>query len=856
MPPPVLPSRLRRLTRQCTICRRTGHNRARCTEAPASLSVIDTLQSEEIFFDPPEPVVQESEEKKQVIVQVTPHAVSSPHIIDLQDGTRSDAYRTMPVYETATKKAPLRTTIDFASAVRQANARAPHLRLATVQRPLAAISAPARPVTRSVQVPVSVQKEKISTRLQDMRAAWTAFFARKARLWFSRRTAMGAVAMLLLVAIPFPTIGYYRNLKQTSASIVSQGTHGLFALQASTVAAFSADFPKATEDLTTALQSLSAANTLLSEKHDTLLSIASLLPIVGNQVQSRQHVLAAGEHLALGNTYLVKGIQDAKQTADLSFTSRLAMLREHIRGAEPQYEQALQELSAIDIKTIPAEYQQSFGDFKVLFGTFVNDMNDLNHLIETLELVLGSETLKRYLVVFQNQHELRPTGGFMGSFAIVDFQKGKLVNVEVPGGGTYDVRGQLPEYVKPPLPLQLVNGRWEFQDANWFPDFSASAQKIAWFFDHARGTTVDGVIAVNASVLERLVGVLGTVTDEEYAITLTPGSAITTLQDVVETAGAEKNTQPKAAVGALFEEVLTRMSTVSQGDLVRLLSAFHEAAEEKEIQVYANDEKVQQELRRFGWTGEVLPVDTTKSDYLMVVFANVQGQKTDAKITQTVSHEVTVAEDGSVVDTVRIRRDHAGTPGERFYGGKNIGYVRVYVPRGATLMDAGGFTFPPEEAFHPPEEWYVDDPHLADIEQGEHMDVKTGTRVTTEFDKTAFGNWMVVGPGESSEVFFTYRLPFRVFTAAAIAGVTQTERPWYEKLLVKQPPITAPYRIVVQKQSGVAGVFKQTVTYPEAWAPVWRSHEAMDFNKHGTNLSVPLTGDEVIGMLMEYTPDV
>ena len=98
-------------------------------------------------------------------------------------------------------------------------------------------------------------------------------------------------------------------------------------------------------------------------------------------------------------------------------------------------------------------------------------MNEIVSLSSALDSVFGDKQLKRYLIVFQNNNEIRPTGGFMGSFALVDIQKGKILNIDIPGGGTYDLKGQMKKEVEPPLPLQLSNNRWEFQDANWFPDF-------------------------------------------------------------------------------------------------------------------------------------------------------------------------------------------------------------------------------------------------------------------------------------------------------------------------------------------------------------------------------------------------
>ena len=53
--------------------------------------------------------------------------------------------------------------------------------------------------------------------------------------------------------------------------------------------------------------------------------------------------------------------------------------------------------------------------------------------------------------------------------------------MDIPAGDHMTCKASLPEYIAPPAPLLLSNKRWEFQDANWFPDFPASAQKCCGF---------------------------------------------------------------------------------------------------------------------------------------------------------------------------------------------------------------------------------------------------------------------------------------------------------------------------------------------------------------------------------------
>lgn len=739
----------------------------------------------------------------------------SPHRINLRDSATHEVWQNVSVYrEDNSSVDKERNTVDFGKLV-----------ASSVEH-----------FTPLVIQPKVPWREQILSWFESMHS----FFS------FKKIVPIGLTA-ILVASLPFPAVGYYRKLKNASTIVAAESTNGFLALQSSTVAAFHSNLPVAETDLMKALQSFAAAESVLEKDHKLLVSFAALLPIIGEEIESRDHLLAAGHHLALGNTYMVKGVRDASATTDSSLTDRFGVIRSHLRSALPQYQAALDRMQQVKITSIPVEYQETFEQLQLLFAGVVDDISDLLELIDAIQLVFGGDSFKRYLVVFQNHHELRPTGGFLGSFAIIDVQKGKIMNIEVPGGGTYDIKGQVDAYVKPPLPLQLVNNRWEFQDANWFPDFAASAQKIEWFFEQGRHSTVDGVIALNGSVLERLLRVVGPLSEDRFGLVLSSDTVLSQLEQVVESETARESGKPKTVLADLLAEIMDALQAVEPRDIVRLLAELHGALDESEIQVFFNDSELEKTFRRYGWTGEITPT-TPGQDYLGIVHSNLQGQKSDRDIEEIVDHQVVVGPDGTVEDTVVIQRSHRGAPGEALYGVPNTSYVRLYVPEGSVLLDAGGFTFPPEEAFHVPEPWYTEDTDRERLEQNEGTHVKTGTQITREFGKTVFGNWMRTNPGETSEVFFTYRLPFKI----SMNSARSTTASWQSVFLPSTAKQFSSYHAYIEKQSGTHTRVTSRVIYPTGWTPVWKSDERMDLAKNGAEMSFLLTTDQSIGLGMEH----
>lgn len=769
----------------CSVCRDEGHTKRNCEAAKRA-----------------------KKERAPVSVQLTSALHISPHVVELGKTHSKEHWQEIEVYNETTEPGVARHTIDIAGMVRRANAPRP--------------------------APIVVESPKTPIDFSHFRERLSAPFARGAR-FIQPRLIIFATIFVIILTIPFPAMSYYIGLKADTEKVIEESTNAFLSLQSSTVAALQTNIAQAKYDLNSALNAFSSAESILDKEYKALLYVVRLLPVVGSKVSSRQELLVAGHHLAIGNTYLVKGIDEATNGTQKHFVDRITVALSHIRSAIPQYEAALLRLSKVKTTALPAEYQETFEEFKVLFATFIDDMKDMTGVMGALQTILGQDDFRRYLIVFQNNYELRPTGGFIGSFAIVDMQKGKVMNIEVPPGGSYDVQGQLDVYVEPPLPLQLANPRWEFQDGNWFPDFAASAQKLAWFYQHSRGTTVDGVIAVNASVLERVLRVVGPIANEEHQVYATAENVLSTLQQKVEDDDMRESNTPKAVVGSVLSQLLTTVQSVPPERLLALLTELNDGLTEREIQVYFADKNAENEARAFGWTGEI--IDTTEhQDYAYVVNTNIGGEKSDAKMQQRIEHQAVVEPDGSIIDTVMVSRTHTGQKGEELYGVDNIDYLRVYVPEGAELIDAGGFSLPPEEDFLVPPAWYEKDPDLSAIETQEVLHGNSGTRITREFGKTVFGNWVITSPGTTSQVYVRYRLPWRVFDMNASYGTLSR------------------YGVVLQKQSGISGEFAHTIIYPEGWVPVWNLNESAQIGRNGATIAGTFDMDKVAGVVMKKTP--
>lgn len=659
------------------------------------------------------------------------------------------------------------------------------------------------------------------------------------------KLAAPAAAALILIVSPLSAKSYYRNVSANVSQVMAESVSGFKSLVQVTTALKNGELEAGRAANEKALHHFTLASAALGSKHRLLQGVVGTLPGVGADLASGQHLIRAGENISLGNTALLKiaGASTADKT--LPLTARLNTALVAASQAAPAYRQALFHLKAVDAGIIPVDYQASFQGLVTIFEQALRDLEQLSALRGSLAEIFGLAGQRRYLVIFQNPHELRPTGGFMGSYAVVDVKDGRIKNLTIPPGGTYDVQGQLNAHVEPPRPLLITNKRWEFQDANWFPDFPTTAEKILWFYRRSRSVTADGVIAVNATVLERLLGIIGPVELPERRLTISAGNALATLQEVIETGSEKKLRRPKQILSDLAGELMQTLANLPPSSALPLAGEFNSALQEKEIQIYLADSDAETAIRSAGWGGNVIPTRAPQ-DYLMVVNTNLQGGKSDALIDQAISHQAVVAPDGSITNTVTITRAHRGASINGLYGQTNIDYLRLYVPEESTLVSARGFTWPPEQAFRSPEPWYAKDDLLQAVETEIGFDDMSGTKITSEFGKYAFGNWVVTEPGTVSEVRFTYRLPFAAFASAAGTGVTG----WKQALALS--PQTSRYQLVLQRQSGAKSAFSSEIIYPDNWRPTWSDGPSRRLAQNGLHIDdQPLTADTAWSVLME-----
>lgn len=535
------------------------------------------------------------------------------------------------------------------------------------------------------------------------------------------------------------------------------------ALKKQNIELASEELDKTKESLTQTQKSLDAMGYL------------KFIPIAGMYYGDAQHLTKAGFYGLDAAKVLVDSLEPYADLLGLkgkkgSFVAGTASQRietavqtmgkitPHIDDIAEQMEGVRKEVDAVD----PNHYPSFFGGKKIKKGlsqvkqlvdqgvTFVSDARPL---IKILPNLLGDPEDKKYMVLFQNDKELRPTGGFITAYAVFRIEKG-IIHVDR-SGDIYGLDSGIFEKPIAPAPIlkylpnvPLLNLR----DSNLSPDFITSMNTFNTLYKKASGyVPVDGIIALDTSVLVSTIKILD---DEVYAggvrftskidprcdcpqviyelerLISTPKSV-----DLKVTTLAAVQAQRKDMIGvllyAIMEKALKSSPKLYWGPLFQDLLV---QVEQKHVMFYIYNKDAQAGIEALNAAGRIRSFE---GDYLHINQANFGGAKSNLFVTEAVTQNYEVGADKTITKKITINYKNPHAPSDCNLERGNLcinavlrDWVRIYVPLGSKLIDSKG------------------------------SEVQMTT--SDELGKTVFEGFLTVRPKGSAVLSISYTLPFKV----------------------------------------------------------------------------------------------
>lgn len=504
---------------------------------------------------------------------------------------------------------------------------------------------------------------------------------------------------------------------------------------------------------------------------------------VGYAVSS---LLEAGKHFAKAGSYFLDALEEfnkiplyfvsknsAPDEQPPSVTEALKLGLHKTDLAIAEITQASDIIAKVNEDTLPDDIALRVKFAKSKIEEVSATLQSTSEHFPAILKLLGDRYPHRYLILLQNNNEIRAAGGFIGSYAIVDINDGYIEKLEV--HDVYDIDNKFGGYIKPPEEMKDFTTNWRFRDSNYSQDFPTSAQSARWLLQKEGGPSVDTVIAINQGLLRDMleitgpvqVGSFGALNSENYNLLLSY---------VIEGKiwGEEDPKHILKVFVPAFKEAILKEENIGS-----VASKLYKAIQQKHITLYSGDAEIQGFFDAMDLSGRV-HIGGDKEDYLSVINSSVGGTKSDGFIEEEITHDTYIDEHGNLTDEVVVRRSHLWNDDIYYrwrrilqsYGlnempdqlidilgrGRNETSMRIYVPADSVLLESNG----------------------ADVT----------TKYDTALKKTYFQVRLEVRAGESKEIRIKYRLPFTLdFTDTADS-----------------------YQLVIEKQPGSRGsIFTKTV---------------------------------------------
>lgn len=303
--------------------------------------------------------------------------------------------------------------------------------------------------------------------------------------------------------------------------------------------------------------------------------------------------------------------------------------------------------------------------------------------------IIGINQERTYLVIFQNNMELRPGGGFIGSYGILKLKRGKVLDFTI--HDVYDADGQLKGHVEPPYPIRryLPSVHWYLRDGNFSPNFTEVASASAFFLRQETKQDVDGVIGVDVSFIRNLLKATGPVYVPEYKETVDFDNFYILTQTHAEKDFFPGSTQKKDFLRALFRALNNRLSGNKNLSYLKLIELFGDSILEKHLLFAFKDESIQKifnlEKASSSLADERPEKRNVINDFLGISEANLGVNKVNYYIYRDLKTNIKINEEGEVLGETTIKYFNDSVEG-RWPGGIYKNYLRIILPQASELL--------------------------------------------------------------------------------------------------------------------------------------------------------------------------
>ncbi|WP_395398629.1 DUF4012 domain-containing protein [Arthrobacter sp. UC242_113] len=400
---------------------------------------------------------------------------------------------------------------------------------------------------------------------------------------------------------------------------------------------------------------------------DPLWIMAGAIPGIGVNFEATAEIATSADDIArLGAAPLVgvfstidwKSLKTNGEGLDLK---PLAAAHPKLASAAQAVRQSSDRLNAIDANKLMPQIASPLAGAREELDSLRDGLDSASDVAKILPTMMGDETPRSYLLLIQNNAELRATGGIPGALAVLRVHQGKLslgAQSSASAMGIFNPRVDVDPEQQAIFSTRL--GKF-MQDVNLTPDFPTAAKTAKSMWEMRSGQKVDGVLSVDPVALGYMLEATGPIqltdqpvqdlSDGALPLELTAKNIVPTLLSDVYAKINEPELQDAYFAG-VAEKVFAKLSTGS-GDTAKLIDGLTRSAEEHRLQVWSADADDQAVISKYPLGGSVTGGAISPAQF-GVYFNDGTGAKMDYHVKRTVQLFTQCPADGYTEVKVRV----------------------------------------------------------------------------------------------------------------------------------------------------------------------------------------------------------
>lgn len=347
-------------------------------------------------------------------------------------------------------------------------------------------------------------------------------------------------------------------------------------------------------------------------------------------------------------------------------------------------------MTKVNTTVFPSSVQGKILDLKDYTKQIDNLAKEYKEASTFLPTVLGKDERQRYLILLQNESEIRATGGWPTSYGVLGIEGGQIREIFVDdiynADGTLKIQGKT--YTPPESMAKALNlTKWSFSLANWYPDLSDTHDSLEKFTkDLGIGSKIDGVITIDIAFLQKLLDKWGGIQvpgEDEIITSQNIYPKIFEMHEEFEPG----STQKASFLANLANEVVKKIFSMKISDLMSLKDVFVSSLDEKHIQATFRNSDAYAFFNKRNWAGSL---DDKFNSAPAVVDWNWGGNKANLFLDKNHALKINIKNEKTIDFAYTLSVENKSTSTTYPYG-DYINYERVYIPSDAVLTKIEGF---------------------------------------------------------------------------------------------------------------------------------------------------------------------